>query len=187
MSGLRPDFEERIHANVARVMLALRWIMVPFYVGLIGALLMLAVKFLQKLIAAVPVLLTQSSEDTIFTVLTLIDMSLIANLVVIVMFAGWENFIGRLLGGDAKERLGWLASLNFGDVKLSLIATVMVIGAISLLESFVHIDQTTKQHVLWELAILLAIGVTGVLLAVMDRLVEKNPSTDGRESAPEQL
>jgi uncharacterized protein (TIGR00645 family) len=173
MSGLPSDFEERIQANVARVVFALRWIMVPFYVGLIGALLMLAVKFVQKLIAAIPVLLTQSSEDTIFTVLTLIDMSLIANLVVIVMFAGWENFIGRLLGGDAKERLGWLASLDFGDIKLSLMATVMVIGGISVLESFVHIDQTSKQNILWELAILLGIGITGVLLALMDRLAAK--------------
>jgi uncharacterized protein (TIGR00645 family) len=173
MSGLPPDFEDRIHANVARVMFALRWIMVPFYVGLIGALLMLAIKFIQKLIATIPVLLTQSGEDTIFTVLTLIDMSLVANLVVIVMFAGWENFIGRLLGEGAKERLGWLASLDYGDLKLSLVATIMVIGGISVLESFVHIDQTPKQNILWELAILLAIGLTGVLLAVMDRLARK--------------
>jgi uncharacterized protein (TIGR00645 family) len=119
MSGLPPDFEARLHANVGRMMFALRWIMAPFYVGLIVALLMLAVKFIQKIIAAVPVLLTQTGEDTIFTVLTLIDMSLVANLVVIVMFAGWENFIGRFPAGDAKERLGWLASLNFGDIKLS--------------------------------------------------------------------
>jgi uncharacterized membrane protein YqhA len=52
-------------------------------------------------------------------------------------------------------------------------ATIMVIGGISVLESFVHVEPTPKENILWELAILLAIGVTGVLLAVMDRLAAK--------------
>jgi uncharacterized protein (TIGR00645 family) len=166
------DFEARIRGGLGRAVFALRWIMAPFYVGLLGALLMLAVKFVQKLLAAVPALLQQSTSDTMFTVLSLVDLSLVANLVVIVMFAGWENFIGRLMGKDHGDDLAWLAGMNFGDVKLRLLGSVMVIGAISILESFVHIEQTSKENILWELAILLGIGVTGVLLAVMDRLTE---------------
>ncbi len=174
MSALpTPDLEARIRANLGRVVFALRWIMAPFYIGLIGALLMLAVKFVQKLVAIVPGLLEQSVSDTIFAVLSLVDLSLVANLVVIVMFAGWENFIGRLLGGDGKHDLTWLAGMNFGDVKLRLIGSIMVIGAISIMESFVHIDETSTESIVWELAILLGIGVTGVLLAFMDYLAEK--------------
>ena len=56
------------------------------------------VKFVQKLVEAIPGFLALSSNDTIFLVLTLVDLSLVANLVVIVIFAGWENFVGRLLG-----------------------------------------------------------------------------------------
>jgi uncharacterized protein (TIGR00645 family) len=166
------DLETRVRANLGRAVLALRWIMAPFYVGLIGALVMLAVKFVQKLVAAVPGLLEQSTSDTIFVVLSLVDLSLVANLVVIVMFAGWENFIGRLIGAERGGDLAWLAGMNFGDVKLRLLGSIMVIGAISILESFVHVDQVPKENILWELGILLGVGVTGVLLAVMDRLTE---------------
>jgi uncharacterized protein (TIGR00645 family) len=169
------DFEATVRARLGRVMFALRWIMVPFYAGLIGALLMLAVKFVQKLVDAVPTLLEQSTSDTIFTVLSLVDVSLVANLVVIVMFAGWDNFVGRLLRKGRGEDLAWLAEMNFGDMKLRLVGSVMVIAAVSILESFVHVEQTPKEDILWEIGILLGIGVTGVLLAVMDRLTEHKP------------
>jgi uncharacterized protein (TIGR00645 family) len=121
----------------------------------------------------VPVLLEQSVSDTIFTVLALADLTLVANLVMILMFAGWENFIGRLQAGDGKTDLAWLGSLNFGEVKVRLIGSVMVIGSITILETFVHIEQVSREMIIWQLAILLAIGVTGVLLAVMDYLAER--------------
>jgi len=162
--------EASIGNRFGRTLLAVRWVVAPFYLGLLCALLLLVVKFVQKLVAAVPVLLTQSSSDTIFTVLSLIDLSLVANLLVIVMFSGWQNFIGRLpaeLSGDVPD---WLGRLDFSAVKLKLIGAVMVIGTISILESFVYIDQTPKADVAWQVAILLAVGVTGVLLALMDWL-----------------
>ncbi len=165
---------------------ALRWIMAPFYVGLIGALLMLAVKFVQKLVTAIPVLLEQSVGDTIFTVLALVDITLVANLVMILMFAGWENFIGQLQRGAGKHDLAWLGSLNFGEVKVRLIGSVMVIATITILESFVHVDQMARETIIWQLAVLLGIGVTGVLLAVMDYLAEKGaaaqPGHRGRQA-----
>ncbi len=152
------------------MMYAARWIMAPIYLGLLLSLLLLAEKSIQKLVTSVPGLLTASTSDTILTVLTLVDLSLVANLVVIVMVAGWENFVGRLLGDDEESQLEWVGDLDFGAVKLKLIASVAAIAAIQLLETFVHIDQTSKEDAMWQLFILLAIGVTGVLLALMDKL-----------------
>ena len=137
----RANVEAGIGNQLGRVLLAMRWVMAPFYLGLLCALLLLVIKFVQKLVAAVPVLLTESSNDTIFTVLSLIDLSLVANLLVIVMFSGWQNFIGRLLAGRTGEVPEWLGMLDFSAVKLKLIGAVMVIGTISMLESFVYIDQ----------------------------------------------
>jgi hypothetical protein len=146
-------------AGLGQALFAPRWVMVLFYVGLISALLMLAVKVVQKLVADVPALLEQSVSETIFAVLSLIDLSLVANLVVIVMFARWENFIGRLLGGKGKHDLTWLGSLIIGDGQAEA--------------DRVRDDDRRHLHSGWELAILLVIGVTGVLLAVMYRLAEK--------------
>src|SRR5690242_4057943 len=89
--------EARVRRNLGRVMFAARWIMAPIYIGLLLALLMAVVKFVQKLVQAIPGFLDLTTNDAIFLTLSLVDLSLVANLVVIVIFAGWENFVGRLL------------------------------------------------------------------------------------------
>jgi uncharacterized protein (TIGR00645 family) len=99
-----------------------------------------------------------------------VDLSLVANLVVIVIFAGWENFVGRLLEGAASERPAWLGGLDLSSVKLKLIASIATIAAILILETFVHIDETRRDNAVLQLFILLAIGATGVMMAVMDRI-----------------
>ena len=50
-------------------------------------------------------------------------------------------------------------------IKLRVVASITVIAAIELLETFVNIDQADKTDVLWKLAILFALVVSGVLLA----------------------
>lgn len=163
--------EARVQRNLGRAMFAARWIMAPIYVGLLVALLMIVVKFVQKLVDAIPGFLALSSNEAIFLVLTLVDLSLVANLVVIVIFAGWENFVGRLLASQA-DRPVWLGGLDFGAIKLRLIGSIAAIAAILILETFVHVNEVPYQNAAWQLAILLGIGVLGVLLALADRLTE---------------
>ena len=165
-------FEERVRRNLGRVMFAARWIVAPIYLGLLVALLLVVVKFVQKLVQTVPGFLDLTTEQAIFFVLTLVDLSLVANLVVIVMFAGWETFVGRLLAAKSDDRPNWLRVLDFTAVKLKLIGCIVAIAAIQILETFVHIEEVKIQDAAWQLAILLGIGVVGVLLAVTDRLSE---------------
>jgi uncharacterized protein (TIGR00645 family) len=170
MSGSKGIRQKALRTFSRAMIYAARWIMAPIYLGLLLSLLLLAEKSIQKLVTAVPDLLSASTSDTILTVLTLVDLSLVGNLVVIVMVSGWENFVGRLFTDRVEGQLDWVGGLDFSTVKLKLIASVAAIAAIQLLETFVHIDQTPKEDAMWQLAILLAIGVTGVLLALMDRL-----------------
>ena len=165
-------FEERVRRNLGRAMFAARLIMAPIYLGLLVALVLIVIKFVQKLVLAMPGYLDLTTEQAIFLVLTLVDLSLVANLVVIVMFAGWETFVGRLLSGQSDERPHWLRVLDFTAVKLKLIGSIVAIAAIQILETFVHIDEVKAQDAAWQLAILLGIGVVGVLLAVTYRLSE---------------
>ena len=163
-------FEARVRRNLGRVMFTARWIMAPMYLGLLVALVLVVVKFVQKLAQAVPGYLALSSNEAIFLVLTLVDLSLVANLVVIVMFAGWEHFVGRLKAAQSDDRPDWLALVDFNAVKLKVIGSVVSVGAILILETFVHIDVVKGQAAAWQLAILIGIGVVGVLLALTDRL-----------------
>ena len=170
---LKPDDDlaDRVRRNMGRVMFAARWLMIPLYLGLMGALVLDAAKFIQKLVLAFPRILSMGDSEAILITLSLIDLSLVANLVVIVMFAGWETFIGPLLiGGNARG----LTGLDFTTVKLKLFASITTIAAIQLLETFVHIDEVAKADAMLQIAILLGIGITGVLLAWTDRLAGSN-------------
>ena len=137
------DLEERIRRNLGRVMFAARWIMAPIYVGLLVALGLVVVKFVQKLVQAVPGFLALASNDAIFLVLTLVDLSLVANLVVIVMLRRLGEF-RRPPAGVARRmtgRPGW-AGMDFATVKLRLIGSIVAIAAIQILETFVHIEKS---------------------------------------------
>ena len=154
---------------LGRLMLASRWLMAPFYLGLLVGLALLLVKFVQKLIALFPTLLGMTSTDMVLSVLALVDLSLVANLVLIVVLAGWNGFVDGSVGGSEADQPAWL-SLDFSGIKLKLLSLIATIAAIELLESFMHIASLSAAIIQWQLAIVLGIGVLGVLLAAMDRI-----------------
>jgi uncharacterized protein (TIGR00645 family) len=163
-------FEARMRRDMGRAMFASRWLMAPIYLGLLAVLALVAVKFVQNLVLALPQVLSMTTNDVILTTLTLVDLSLAANLVVIVIFAGWTNFVGPLMGTGGEQDTAWASKLDFSGVKLRLIGSIASIAAIQILETFVHIADVPKPDAAWQIAILLVVGVTGVLLAVMDRI-----------------
>lgn len=163
------DISTRLVQGLGRMIFAARWLMAPIYVGLLAGLLLLVVKFVQQLAALVPQLLHSSGSDVVLAVLGLVDLSLVANLVLIVVLAGWQGFVDPLLGSHLDDQPAWLA-LDFSAIKLKLIGSIAVIAAIDVLESFMHVDSLDLALFARQLAILLAIGVLGVLLAAMDRL-----------------
>ena len=150
---------------LGRVVFAARWAMAPIYLGLAAALVLLAVKVVQRLVTLGMGIAHMDGAETVLSVLRLVDLALVANLVLIVLLAGWDNIIGAL----PAERRDF-ADLGFGAVKLRLIASIVAIAAIQVLESFVHIDQASSGLIRWQLAVMLGVAAAGVLLALMDRL-----------------
>ncbi|MBF0129083.1 MAG: TIGR00645 family protein [Alphaproteobacteria bacterium] len=149
-----------------------RWLMAPFYLGLVGALLLLLVKFSQEFIHIVPHVLEMNENQMILAVLSLIDMSLAGNLLLMVIFAGYENFVSKIDTGNSEDRPEWMGKVDFSGLKLKLIASIVAISGIHLLKAFMNVDVQNKENLAWMLAIHMAFVVSGVLLAVMDRIVE---------------
>ncbi|CUW40233.1 conserved membrane protein of unknown function(containing HI0507: TIGR00645 family protein domian,1-161) [Magnetospirillum sp. XM-1] len=149
-----------------------RWIMAPFYLGLVVSLVMLLVKFCQELIHLVPHVLEMNENQTILMVLSLIDMSLAGNLLLMVIFAGYENFVSKIDTGDHEDRPDWMGKVDFGGLKLKLIASIVAISGIHLLKAFMNVESQNKENLAWMVGIHMAFVVSGVLLALMDRIVE---------------
>ena len=157
---------ERMFENV---IFASRWLLAPFYLGLALSLIALLIKFVQQAVELlVHAVSTDGSEITV-SILALIDLSLMANLLLMVIFAGYESFVSRLDIEGQQERLSWMGQIGFGDLKLKLMASIVAISAIRLLEAFMNADKITDRELAWLVGIHMAFVTSGLLLALMDR------------------
>jgi uncharacterized protein (TIGR00645 family) len=154
-----------------------RWLVVPFLLGLIVGLAALIFKFALKLVEFVLHLQAADSTEIITGLLGLVDLTLTANLVVIVICSSYENFVAPI---DYAEHPGWppgLVRIGFAGLKQKLLGSIVAIAAVNVLEWFADIDrQADSAKLAWVVAILLTFAVTMVLLAIADRL-----SGDGRQ------
>lgn len=173
------DRKSSIENRFEHGLFAARWLMAPMYLGLAVALAMLLVMFVRELAYYAPKMMTLDSEEVILAVLTLIDLSLAGNLLLIVLFSGYENFVSKFDLDDARERPSWMGTVDFSGLKMKLVASIVAISAISLLKSFMEVGEyppgtpVDQTKLLWMVVIHLTFVVSGVLLAVMDLLASR--------------
>jgi len=165
---------KRLESPLERVIFGSRWLMAPFYLGLIGSLAVLMFKFLQELIHFFPLAASAQESEVILWVLSLIDLSLAGNLVLMVIFSGYENFVSKIDIASHEDRPDWMGTVDFSGLKLKLIASIVAISGIHLLKSFMAIDSINKENLMWLLILHGTFVASGVLLAVMDYVTEKS-------------
>ena len=176
---MKPQIETRFE----RGLFASRWLMAPMYLGLVVSLALLVIVFLRELFYYAPQVLTMSSEQAILVVLTLIDLSLAANLLLIVLFSGYENFVSKLDIKDTVDRPSWMGTVDFSGLKMKLIASIVAISGIHLLKVFMEVGEAPaaggaanpidEPQLFWLVIIHLTFVVSGVLLAFMDWLAAR--------------
>jgi uncharacterized protein (TIGR00645 family) len=147
-----------------------RWLMAPFYVGLVVALAVLFLKFLRMLGEFILHAPGAKSSDTILDALSLIDVTLVGNLLLIVVFSGYENFVSRIDASAHPSWPVWITKIDFAGLKQKLLASIVAISAIHVLEAFLNIDynfDATKMT--WLVAVHLVFVISALLLALSDR------------------
>ena len=147
---------------------ASRWILAPFFLGLIVGMLVLLVKFGKELVALLMGVLGLYEHDTIISVLTLVDTALLAVLLLIIIFSGYENFVSKLNIGEHEDRPAWMGKVGFSDLKMKLISAIVAISAVELLKAFLVSDTMTSEQIGWKIAIHLTFVVSGLLFAASD-------------------
>ena len=153
-----------------------RWLMAPFYVGLVLALAALVVVFANEAIHEFSDVFSKTPEQAILMALSLIDLSLAGNLLLIVIFSGYENFVSKIDTHGNEDRPGWMGTVDFSGLKMKLIASIVAISAIALLKAFMRLtdgEPINTPVLAWLVGIHLSFVVSGVLLALMDLLASK--------------
>ncbi|MEN9705068.1 MAG: hypothetical protein RLZZ393_947 [Pseudomonadota bacterium] len=162
-----------------------RWILVVFYVVLVVALAGFAAKFATIFWHYITHVFELAETDTLIELLGLVDMTLLANLILIVIFSGYENFVSIIgVAVNSPDRPKWMGEVDFSGLKLKLIGSMVALSGIKLLGTFLSIPaggDTTEPgrwsahdtHLAWMVVIHLTFVVTGVLYAWSERLSHK--------------
>ena len=172
----KPSIESRFE----RGLFASRWLMAPMYLGLVVSLAMLLVVFVKELVYYASQVMTLTADQSILAILTLIDLSLAGNLLLIVLFSGYENFVSKLEIGDTADRPDWMGTVDFSGLKMKLIASIVAISGIHLLKVFMALGKpgaayaVSTETLRWMVIVHLTFVVSGVLLALMDWLSAKS-------------
>jgi uncharacterized protein (TIGR00645 family) len=156
-----------------RFIFSSRWILVPFFLGLIGGMVVLLLKFFKEMGLLVMGVLGIIEHDTVISILTLVDTALIAVLLLIIVFSAYENFVSKLSIGDHEDKPAWMGKVGFSDLKMKLIGAIVAISAVELLKAFLVSTSLTGEELGWKIAIHLTFVVSGLLFAVADWVSEQ--------------
>ena len=132
-----------------------RFLLAPLYLGLVGALVLLCWRFIIEFYHLA---------------------SLLANLILMVIFAGYENFVSRIdVAAESKDRPHWMGTIDFSGLKIKLIGSLVAISVIELLKDFIELagQDDVGGGTKWRIVIHLTFVASGVLFALMDWIADK--------------
>ena len=173
---------KRLELIVENVILASRWLLVVFYLGLALSLGIYALTFAKKLFDFMTHVFSMDDADAILKMLGLIDAGLVASLVVMVIISGYENFVSRF--DDAAE-VHWLGTIDTGSLKIKVASTIVAISSIHLLQIFLNAAKFTSELLMWYTIMHLAFVVSALFLAWIDKITHASKaekSTGGHAS-----
>jgi uncharacterized protein (TIGR00645 family) len=158
----------KVELTLEKFIFASRWLLVPFFLGLIAGMAVLLIKFLKEMVLLIQGVLGVIEHDTVISILTLVDTALIAVLLLIIVFSAYENFVSKLSIGDHEDRPGWMGRVGFSDLKMKLIGAIVAISAVELLKAFLVSASLTSEQLQWKILIHLTFVVSGLLFALAD-------------------
>ena len=135
------------------------------------------IKFVQEFIHIFSHILISEEKEVVLSILGLVDITLVANLLIMVIFSGYENFVSKIDVADHEDRPGWMGKVDYSGLKIKMIGSIVAISAIDLLKAFMHqstpnIDHLTNSQMGWMVGIHFTLILSGVLFALMDKLAE---------------
>ena len=113
-----------------------------------------------------------NETELILFILTLIDLSFAGNLLIIVIFSGYENFVSKINITNHEDKPEWMGTVDFGGLKLKLVSSIVAIFWNSFVKSFFGLENYTREQILLFIAVHFTFVLSGG--AYMDSLIAKN-------------
>ena len=150
-----------------------RWLLAPFFVGLIISIGLLLGKFIEKLVKLITNFMASSTNDVISGVLSMVDMALIASLLLMVVFSGYEIFVSKIDVADHEDKPDWMGQVDFGGLKLKVISAIVAISAVDLLVVFLSEAPYDETRLFWKVIIHIVFVISGLIFAITEYIAHK--------------
>lgn len=164
---------------VEKVIFGGRWLLAPLYVGLLLSLVPLLVRFFKDFVSLVQLTANSDMHHITLKILELLDTVLLGNLIIIIIFAGYENFVSKInVAEKSVDRPHWMGRVDYSGLKIKLIGSLVAISVIELLKDFMQEGEFDAKREMWRLGIHITFVVSGVLFALMDFIADKREQVD---------
>jgi uncharacterized protein (TIGR00645 family) len=160
-----------------KIIFAGRWLLAPLYIGLLLALVPILYRFFHAFWHLLSHMQGATAGEITLQVLELLDTVLLGNLIIIVLFAGYENFVSKIkVAEDAEDRPHWMGHVDYSGLKIKLIGSLVAISVIELLKDFMKEGTFDANREGWRIGIHMTFVISGVLFALMDVMADRHKS-----------
>lgn len=162
-----------VERAIEKIIFASRWVQAPLYLGLIVGGVLYAYKFLKEVIHLCTDINGITESDLMLGVLTLVDITMVANLLIMVIIGGYSTFVSKMNIGSHEDRPDWLEKIDAGTLKVKLAGSLVGVSGIHLLQTFINIENQNLEQVKWQVIIHVVFLLSSVLLAYTETLLHK--------------
>ncbi len=168
---------EKLETFIEKIIFAGRWFLAPLYIGLLLTLVPILYRFFHSFWYMMTHIVDATAAEITLEVLELLDTVLLANLIIIVLFAGYENFVSKITVAEgAKDRPHWMGYVDYSGLKIKLIGSLVAISVIELLKDFMKEGTFDANREGWRIGIHMTFVISGVLFALMDMMADRHKS-----------
>lgn len=165
---------------IENVLFSARWIMALFYLGLIGALVVLFLEFgrilltyISSSVGAIASATPFGEEAAILGALSLIDLALMGSLILIVVYSGYENFVSRIRTGEHEDWPDWMTKVDFAQLKQKLLGSIVLISGVQVLKAFMSLEKISDRELMWLVGVHMTLVLSALAFAIADWLQAK--------------
>ena len=170
---------KKLELFVERIVMGSRWLQAPLYVGLVVVLGVVVVKFPFKIWDLISKAISAEEADLVLAVLSLVDLIMVANLVVMVIISGYENFVSHIEVDDTRDKLSWFGKLDAGSLKIKLASSIVAISSIHLLQRFLEAGDYDNSKLYALVVMHMAFVVSALMLTYIDKIAYDKKATGG--------
>ncbi len=159
-----------------KIIFSSRWLQAPLYAGLIIGGVLYAYKFIAELIHLCTSIQTITETALMLGVLTLVDITMVANLLVMVIIGGYSTFVSRLDIDKHADKPEWLQKVDAGTLKVKLAGSLVGVSGIHLLQIFINIENKDPEDVKWQVIIHIVFLISSLALAFTEKILHQKHS-----------